>query len=53
MKANTDSGSQRLPGCVQAPIGEAQGLKLGLDVHGDRYAVHQVDGNTPQLPACR
>jgi hypothetical protein len=49
MKTNTDSVSQSAPGCAKAPTVKAQALKLGLDVHADRYVVvRQVDGNTPQ-----
>jgi hypothetical protein len=36
-------------GPVQAPTVRALALKLGLDVHADRYGVvRQLDGNTPQ-----
>jgi transposase len=47
MKTSDTSESQ--PGSVQAPTVKAQALKLGLDVHADRYVVvRQIDGNTPQ-----
>ena len=49
MKTNTDQTSARQPGFSQAPPVKAQALKLGLDVHADRYVVvRQMDGNTPQ-----
>lgn len=52
MKRNTNQTvktSQSLPGFVQAPTVKAQAIKLGLDVHADRYVVvRQIDGNTPQ-----
>ena len=49
MKTNTDKTSDRQPDSLQAPTVKAQALKLGLDVHADRYVVvRQIDGNTPQ-----
>jgi transposase len=49
MKTNTDKIAEHEPGLVQAPTPKAQALKLGLDVHADRYVVcRQIDGNTPQ-----
>ena len=44
-----DKTSDRQPGFFQASPGKAQPLKLGIDVHVDRYVVvRQIDGNTPQ-----
>jgi hypothetical protein len=49
MKTNTDKSFDRQPGSIQATPVRAQALKLGLDVHVDRYVVvRQLDGNTPQ-----
>jgi hypothetical protein len=49
MKTNTDPSVPSEPGCVPAPPVKAQALKLGIDVHADRYVVvRQLDGNTPQ-----
>jgi len=49
MKTNTDKITEHEPGSVQAPTPKAQTLKLGIDVHADRYVVvRQLDGNTPQ-----
>lgn len=49
MKTNTDKPSASQPGFSQAPTVKAQALKLGLNVHADRYVVvRQMDGNTPQ-----
>jgi hypothetical protein len=49
MKTNTKQSFESQPGSVQAPPVKAQALKLGLDVHVDRYlVVRQFDGNTPQ-----
>jgi hypothetical protein len=49
MKTNTDQSLDRQPDSLQAPPVKAQALKLGLDVHVDRYVVvRQMDGNTPQ-----
>jgi transposase len=48
MKTNTDQSFDRQPDSLQAPTVKAQALKLGLDVHVDRYVVvRQMDGNTP------
>ena len=49
MKTNTDKTSDRQLGSVQFSCGKAHALKLGIDVHADRYVVvRQIDGNTPQ-----
>ena len=49
MKTNTDKTSDRQLGSVQVSCGKAHALKLGIDVHADRYVVvRQIDGNTPQ-----
>jgi hypothetical protein len=39
MKTNTDPTSDSRPGPVQARPLQAQALKLGIDVHADRYVV--------------
>jgi hypothetical protein len=49
MKAHTDKTSNHEPGYVQAAPAKAPTLKLGMDVHMDRYVVVRPnDGNTPQ-----
>jgi hypothetical protein len=49
MKTNADKLTEHEPGCVQALTPKAQAVKLGIDVHADRYVVvRQLDGNTPQ-----
>lgn len=49
MKTNTHKTSDSQPGSVPASPVKAQALKLGIDVHADRYVVvRQMDGNTPQ-----
>jgi hypothetical protein len=49
MKTKTDKTSDRPPGSIQARSVKAHALKLGMDVHVDRYVVvRQLDGNAPQ-----
>jgi transposase len=49
MKTHTDRAFDSELGYVQTSPAKAQVLKLGVDVHADRYlVVRQLDGNTPQ-----
>lgn len=49
MKIETNQITAGQPAAGQAPAPKAQALKLGIDVHADRYVVvPQLDGNTPQ-----
>lgn len=48
-QTKTDPRNENEPGAVQAPTRKAQALKLGIDVHAERYVVvRQLDGNPPQ-----
>jgi hypothetical protein len=49
MKTNTEKVPEPQPGSVPAASVKAQAIKLGIDVHIDRYVVvRQIDGHTPQ-----
>lgn len=37
---------------AQTSASQAKQIKLGIDVHADRYVVRLIDGGTPQPPQC-